>query len=87
VALRGVESAGCEDLAALPRFTVPLRLDPCSTFKIRPECRAVKSCASRGKWPAYGLIALTIADGATTEITGFRDPALFHGFALPATLG
>jgi hypothetical protein len=51
VAPRGVESAGCEDLAALLRFTVPLRLDLCSTFKIRHGCRAVKSCASRGKWP------------------------------------
>lgn len=40
-----------------------------------------------GKATAYGLMVLTTAEGGIAVITGFRDPALFDAFALPAFLG
>ncbi|MBI1757755.1 MAG: RNA polymerase subunit sigma-70 [Actinobacteria bacterium] len=48
---------------------------------------AAYDTVSDGPAAAYGLMVLTITDGAIAAITGFRDPALFHAFGLPATLG
>ena len=61
---------------------LPLRV---TTANGQPALAAYET-APDGRTTAYGLMALSITDGAITEITGFRNPALFEAFALPATL-
>jgi RNA polymerase sigma-70 factor (ECF subfamily) len=47
---------------------------------------AAYETTSDGRVTAYGLMVLTTAEGGIAAITGFREPALFDAFALPATL-
>jgi RNA polymerase sigma-70 factor (ECF subfamily) len=39
--------------------------------------------APDGSYQAYGIVVLTVADGAIARITVFREPSLFEGYGLP----